>query len=131
MGLDNLVTIKNCTRNQLPKCMRYPFDEDYTQNEVDICYWRKCWGLRNEIMNHIGGREAPPEWYEFRLTRDDVLFIWRLIVHYLKEPAHWEDSIWSFDEIKHSLRDQRWNLMILYYWMKLHPDLEVYFIDSY
>ena len=128
MGLDNYITIKNKKRSELPKLFHYPLDEDY--NGVDICYWRKCWGLRRDILTGIGQPTGGND-YEIRLSRADVLYIWRLLIDYLRNPRHWQDSIWDFSEIKKNLRRQKWNLCLLYYWMKRHPEAEVYFYDSY
>ena len=130
MGLDNGIVIRGVTRKQLPLLMRYHNDKDYIANEVEICYWRKCWGLRNAIIHTLFITEDP-EKYEYKLTIKDVDFIRALLVNYLKHPEDWDDSIWTFDEIKHSLYDYRWNLILLHFWMKRHPDKEVIFYDSY
>ena len=130
MGLDNGVVVRGVTREQLPLLMRFPFDKDYTNGEIEICYWRKCWGFRNEVIHTLFIAENP-EKYEYKLTIKDVDYIRALIVTYLKHPEEWENSIWTFNEIKHSLRDQRWNLILLHFWMKVHPNAEVYFYDSY
>lgn len=130
MGLDNGIIIKGVTRKELPRFIHYPSDNDYIKNAVEICYWRKCWDLRNAIIHTLFITEDPDK-CEYKLTIKDVDFIRALLVNYLKRPNKWDNSIWSFDEIKHSLKDQRWNLILLHFWMKRHPDKEVYFYDSY
>ena len=130
MGLDNGVLVKNVTRKDLPKLMRFPSDCDYIKGEVEICYWRKCWGLRNAFLHHRFLNSDPDQW-QFKLSVDDVDYLRALIVTYLKHPKDWDDSIWEFSEIKHNLRAQRWNLLLLHFWMKKHQDKEVIFYDSY
>ena len=110
--------------------MRYATKNDYVDNEVEICYWRKCWGLRNAFI-HTNFLVEDPDTCEYRLSIKEVDYLRALIVTYLKHPEEWDNSIWSFDEIKHSLYDQRWNLFLLHFWMKKHPDAEVIFYDSY
>ena len=131
IGLDNGIVIRGVTREDLPKLVRYPNEKDYINGEVEVCYWRKCWGLRNEIMQHLCAYSSDPDQWEFKLSIDDVDFIRALIVTYLKHPEDWDNSIWDFHEIKHSLRNQRWNLILLRFWMKNHPDKDVIFYDSY
>lgn len=130
MGLDNGVIIKGVTRNDLPRFMRYPDKKDYVKGEVEICYWRKCWGLRNTFI-HSKFLTEDPNKCEYKLSIKEVDYLRALIVSYLKHPEDWDNSIWSFNEIKKSLYDQRWNLILLHFWMKRHPNAEVYFYDSY
>lgn len=129
MGLDNGVIVRGVNRKDLPRFMRYPFEKDY-QSGVEVCYWRKCWGLRNWFL-----REAYPNYtaddYRFKMTTKEVSILRRIIDHYLKHPEDWDDSIWTFDEFKRSLHDQKWNLALLHVWMRKHPDAYVYFYDSY
>ena len=99
-----------------------------------MTYWRKCWGLRGDILFLIGKRWAPEEEYKFNLTKDDVDNIIKLLESYDEET--WVDSIWewtsdeegwSYSEyIQQNIRDLRLlrQLMDKY-------ELEVYFYDSY
>lgn len=131
MGLDNGICVRGKTRKELPKVIRYPFDKDYEAGVVDICYWRKCWDLRNAILDIIGKRFTSEEEWRFTLNCDDVLHIQRQIVYYLRHPNEWDNSIWTFKEIERVLRQDSWNLWWLWIWMKRHSDVEVYFYDSY
>ena len=129
MGLDNGVIVRGVKRTDLPRFMRYAYDKDY-HDGVEICYWRKCWGLRNWFL-----REAYPNWdpnqYHFQMTEREINILLKIIRHYLRHPEDWNDSIWEFDEIKLHLRRQQWNLVLLRTWMQKHPDAYVYFYDSY
>ena len=130
MGLDNGVFIKNYTRVQLPKSFRYPFEKDYAPNEVEICYWRKCWGLRNEFLNTCFPRRSNEEVY-FNLGVKEVEDLLYIITYFLKHPKSWDNSIWTFEEIKSNLKEQKHNLKVLIKWMKKNPEAEVVFYDSY
>lgn len=129
MGLDNGVIVRGVKRNELSPFMRYPYEKDYHEG-VEVCYWRKCWGLRGRFL-----REAYPNWdyeqYHFHMTEREVNILLRIIRHYLRHPEDWDQSIWEFDEIKPHLHRQQWNLVLLRTWMRKHPDAYVYFYDSY
>jgi hypothetical protein len=133
MGLDNAVCIKrNAYTNSIPELKRFEDDWD-KKHELDfsICYWRKNWGLRNDILYLIGKRFAP-DTYEFDLTKDDVVHIIDLLKSYNSKT--WVDSIWDWDdeEYPYSEKIQRdiVNLQLLRELMDQY-NLEVYFYDSY
>ena len=128
MGLDNGVVVKHIKREDLPIIIRSGVTE--YGDEVEVCYWRKCWGLRNAFIHTLFLASDPDEW-EFKLSINDVDFLRDLIKGYILNPDSWNDSIWEFSEVKHSLKRQWWRLTVLRYWMKFHPDKEVYFYDSY
>ena len=134
MGLDNgivLVTKHKIKQEDIPDYIDLSdYKEENNSYSYDICYWRKCWGLRNWFL-----REAYPNWdldqYRFQMTEREVNILLKIIRHYLRHPEDWNDSIWEFDEIKPCLREQQWNLVLLRTWMRKHPDAYVYFYDSY
>lgn len=133
MGLDNGIIIKNYTRAQLPKSFRYPFEKDYVLDEVEICYWRKCWGLRNEFLNTCFSRRKDEEFY-FKLGVKEVEELLNIITYFLKHPKAWDeygDSIWTYKNFKPQLKNQKHNLKVLARWMKKNPEAEVVFYDSY
>ena len=51
MGLDNGIWVKSnhrkITREMLPTELEYPFNF----NDTEILYWRKNWGLRNDVVH--------------------------------------------------------------------------------
>ena len=113
------------------------FNKDWDKElkyDFEVCYWRKCWWLRNDILFLIGKRWAPEEEYEFKLNKDDVDNIIKLLGSYNDET--WEDSIWewtsdeegwSYSEyVKQNIED----LKLLRQLMDKY-ELEVYFYDSY
>ena len=130
MGLENGIRIKDAKRKQLSLWpFRYPFDMDF-EDGVEICYWRKCWGVRREIMlNIVGTNDSDGGDYE--LNVEQVKRIRKLINSYLHEPHWWEeDAYWSFDESRRMLHDDTWNLFWLKWWMRTHPKRTVFFYDS-
>ena len=109
--------------------MWYLFEKDY-QDGVEVCYWRKHWGLRNWFL-----REAFPnssnEQYYFDLDVEKITILMKIIIHYLRHPNDWDNNYWEFSEVKHVLRHQLWNLFLLRRWMKRHSEAKVVFYDSY
>lgn len=129
MGLDNGVIVRGVKRNELSPFMRYPYDKDYYDG-VEVCYWRKCWGLRGWFLREAyPNRECGQDY--FQLTEREINILLKIIRNYLRHPEDWDQSIWEFDEIKPHLRKQQWNLVLLRTWMRKHPDAYVYFYDSY
>ena len=130
MGLDNGITVKNVTRKQLPPFIIYPFEVDFNDNVVDICYWRKWWGLRNDIVNLI---HMDFETYDKRLTCADVADISKLIWSYLisNDIEELDHGYWEEESVRRTARINLWNLFWLRVYMRLHPNAEVYFYDSY
>ena len=48
MGLDNGFICKNIKRNEIPSYVRLPWD--CRDEDIEIAYFRKCWGIRGEII---------------------------------------------------------------------------------
>lgn len=131
MGLDNGIIVKGVTRAQLPR-FYYPFDEDFSEGEVEICYWRKWWTFRNLIIDRFrwfNGEEVS----EYKLSVDDVRYIRQLLIDYLHHPKQFEsdNNFREFKEVKGLMRKHIRNLQLLARWMQHNPDKEVYFYDSY
>jgi len=125
MGLDNGIYIKKAGQDEKVKLPeRYSFWGD------EIAYWRKCWGIREAILEVLAENE---EEYIYHISRPQL----KRIIEALKlfnNKAYWDeyaDSIWTFEEFKHSRRKILRNLKWLYRYMYFDPSLEVYFYDSY
>lgn len=114
MGLDNGIVIRN---------------KDGTEEEAEICYWRKCWNIRNEIFDII---EQKSETYEYLLSLDNVVNIYyRLKAFNKKNWTENGDSIWTWEEIRKGLKRDIKEIGKLIKRMKKEPDLTVVFYDSY
>ena len=136
MGLDNGIIVKSnkrqLTRNDLPTGIVYPFNEDY-QNGIEIVYWRKCWGIRNEIMNTFGWRSIDDQ-YQFEIdTPEQVFKLIEIIASWLDE-KRWDEegnSIWEYDTMRSTLIANIVNLSMIYIYMFSNPDVYLEFYDSY
>lgn len=136
MGLDNGFYLKsdkrNLTRDMLPKGMKYPFEKDYVEDGgIEFIYWRKCWGLRNEIINYLGGEEDK---YEYTIDKaDDLYDIMSIITKFMNERVWREEgnSIWSYDEMINIMRENLLSLAFVIAFMQENLDVYVVFYDSY
>lgn len=105
MGLDNGIILN--TTYFVPEQLDFP-------EEVEICYWRKEWELRNKIMDKCGFDEDDA-CGEYTLTIENI----NTIISILQElsPSHFSKEIESL----------KW---VVKYITK-NPDAEVFFYDSY
>lgn len=131
MGLENSIKVqRNEYTNSITELQQFNLDwDDEHAYNFEVCYWRKCWGLRHDIL-HIIGKQSN-QWsdeYKFNLTKDDITNIIELLKSYNYKT--WENSIWSWDEYKKHIKRNIKNLNKLKKLMKKY-DLEVYFYDSY
>lgn len=130
MGLDNgVVIVKNDKTSAIEDKLSALFDEYTYGQEYDVCTWRKCWNIRNEILYIINHRFD--EEYEFCLDVEDV----EQIIEFLSSlnADTWTDSgssIWDWDEMEEHIQQDIENLNVLVELMQEY-DLDVKFYDSY
>jgi hypothetical protein len=135
IGLDNGIIVKSTkrsiTRDILPAAIIYPSDEDYN-NEVEILYWRKNWGIRTDVITTFSDSDGSEYRYEINKPEDVMKFI-ELIASWLNKDR-WETegrSIWTYEEIRPILIQNIINLSIIYTFMCENPDIYLVFYDSY
>lgn len=141
MGLDNGFYVRSnrraITRENLPRELRYPFEEDY--DGVEVIYHRKDWGWRNSIMKEFGWRDvnmcddiADMKAYLIE-TPAQVLKLIEVTASWLNEEK-WEkegESIWEYESARRHLVEDIINYSILYSFMQQNPDVFLEFYDSY
>lgn len=135
MGLDNGIQIKrNTYTNSIPELKQFELTYDNKhQFDFEVCYWRKCYNIRNMIMDVV--ESARDNDNSDILTTTDI----EKIIHGLQSfnSANWQEnggSIWDWDDeeypysekIQHDIENLK-NLQTL---MEKY-DLEVYFYNSY
>lgn len=134
MGLDNGIMLK-IESGKLPDDFPGTLDDFNIawlkdHKELEVCYWRKCWGIRGAIMEvlHMNKDNS-----EHKIDAEDVPAIRRKLIQFM-HPNYWEeeaDSIWTYDEFAETLIQQLLNLKWLEKYLKDHPDAECVFYDSY
>ena len=134
MGLDNGVEVKSrhrlITRAMLPSEIIYPFD--FGDNDTEILYWRKNWGLRDKVVETFPLCDGS-DWEYIIETSQQVFELIRIIISFMNKEK-WEedgDSIWDYDEILPILQRDIVNLAIIASFMKNNPDVYLIFYDSY
>ena len=130
MGLDNGIYIKGYRKKPF-----YVKDDLYDQsNQIDLAYWRKYWGLRNDIINIIYenyyGNDS-----EVLLSENQIKKIRILIMEitfskkrYLEScGGYWNYNIYS---VLRGIR-QMINLTWAARQVRKNPEVEVFWYDSY
>lgn len=128
MGLDNGIILRDVNPKELVVNKLINLD-NLEDTSAEICYWRKCWGIRNAIVEKLHLNDGE----ESKLDVEDIPVIIKILFDFYGQ-TEWEedaDSIWEWDEFKDTLRQQIFNLVWLYNYMLEHPNVEVIFYDSY
>ena len=128
MGLDNGFICKNIKRDEIPSYVRLPWD--CRDEDVEIAYFRKCWGIRGEIIRLLHVKDDE---YKIPVEKEDIIPIVKILMKYLDREYYDEnaDSIWEYDEYKENIQHSIINLMWLRVYMETHADVTCYFYDSY
>lgn len=139
MGLENGIIIKKNVMTNLAGLNDYfsdGIDEDGKNTELEVCYWRKCWGIRNDFVDYLRTeRNVDIDDIEnYILNTQDIIKLIEILEYYNKKKT-WElegRSIWSWKEFKPILRK---NINDLYYLRAKMEDFPgafaIYSYDSY
>ena len=129
MGLDNGILIKRKSKglniSSIPNFVKFENLEGY----IELAYWRKCWGIRNEIIKKLHMKDDE---YERSLDREDIPAIIKILYKFLSK-EYWDenaDSIWEFEDQVDNIIQCIINLKWLYSYME-NNDIEIIFYDSY
>jgi hypothetical protein len=135
MGLDNSIYLKTSPNEEIhfPSFLE-PYDDE---DGFEICYWRKCWNIREAIINCTKeGQKYHGDGGVFDLTIKDLEAISvELYKFLLAGEDNWNDSeqsIWEFERmLPHLARDIAAIGWLIEY-LKKHPTTAyAYFLDSY
>ncbi len=128
MGLDNGFRCKNINRDDIPSFVKLPWD--WRDDDVELVYFRKCWGIRGDILRLL---HAGDEDYESPVEEDDIIPIVKTLMKYLDKKYYEENanSIWEYEDYNDNIQHSIINLIWLKMYMESHPDVECYFYDSY
>lgn len=114
----------------LPIGINFPHSYDF-DDEVEIVYWRKNWGLRNAVL---GALENAKDGGDTTIdTLDQIFTIMKVIISFMDKKTWDEDggSIWEYEDIKPVLQRDILNLSIIAAFMTQNPDVYLVFYDSY
>ena len=138
MGLDNAIMVKVNILNRdikVPKCFNH--EEWYGPGKYEVCYWRKCWGIRDKIITEVFKRQRFSDEYVFEIAPDDVIKIIKILKYY-DNKKNWDrdnSTIWWYKEnkIHKQIRKQIKCLKKLYSFLRKYhkKDIVCYFYDSY
>ena len=129
MGLDNGFICKNIKRDEIPSWVELPWD--LKDKDIEIAYFRKCWGIRNEILAKLhcikdNDSRTPVE-------SEDILPIVKILMQYLDKEYYDDnaDSIWEYEEAYGNIQRSIINLIWLKTYREEHKDVTAYFYDIY
>jgi hypothetical protein len=135
MGLDNGVNFKILNKEtfgEMPSWIHREEWEDKYGFDYEIFYWRKCWNVRNAIIEYLGMHENE---YECTMTVYDLESVVDILERDVYGEDNWEDglSIWTWEEIgEHYIQRLEYARKVIE-WLKNKPlgSYEIYFYDSY
>ena len=129
MGLDNGLVCRNIKRNDIPHWVNLPFD--WSDEDVDLLYFRKCWGIRGEILAKLHCIKNNDS--RTSVESEDILPIVKILMQYLDKEYYDDnaDSIWEYEEAYGNIQRSIINLIWLKTYMEEHKDVAAYFYDSY
>ena len=125
MGLDNGIIVRNIKKEDIPSSI----DRFGIGNE--FAYWRKCWGIRDNILR-ILDVDLKGEG-NYILDREKLKKVIEELERFTDE-EYWNkyaESVWEFDDFRESQEHYLRNLHWLYDYIENHPEVEVVFYDSY
>ena len=130
MGLDNGIVIRR--KDNLPNCALC-FDNEWRKQhgyDLEVAYWRKCWNVRAIIFDVLGRGEDNDS--IIQVTREEIIERLQNDLHYFDFlEDDWGGCIWDWNTFRHFQKRNIKNLKKLEDMMRRHPEIEVYFYDSY
>ena len=143
MGLDNGIMLRHRSQKEVEdnigvyaNVIREPYVGDEGKHgyyEYEVCYWRKCWGLRDKILAILGDKFKDED-YECELTIKDLEAIREIEYGYMCDPDEWDENgstIWDFNDMLPHFAKDIVSISWLIEFLKRHPKAYAYFYDSY
>ena len=139
MGLDNgiqLITRQKLDLNNYeikPEYSKIQFDE-FCTNEYhdgyyyDICYWRRHYNLRKDILNILKADQEGGK-YDI-ITEQQLRDIQDAIIFYLKYPKEWDDYF-ALEDCICGLAQDVVDISWLIEYLKIDKSAKVRFYDSF
>ncbi len=130
MGLDNGIRIKGMSEEDKKKIPYYKKSMCYDSGVIEPVYWRKCYGLRDEFVEAL---HMDSDTYEKTIDLEDIPKLISILKPFLAKD-YWDqfsDSIWEYEEFFDTIYENLIFLEWLKYYYKEHPEIVVYFYDSY
>lgn len=144
MGLDNgiILRVKGKIDGDCPLLSIKGIEENdwYTEENAkgfhiyDICYWRKCWNIRDILFSSCQDAQDKEEGNDYELTIPELEDIRDQLYDMIcKGPDRWDDSIWDFEDAMNFLPWDIVRISALINYLKNEGAgrAEVYFYDSY
>ena len=132
MGLDNGIEIKR--KDNLPNCVLC-FDNDEWRKkhgyDLEVAYWRKCWNVRRIIFDVLDRGEDDCVYDVTREELVEIIYHLENDIHYFDFLEREWDCIWEWNDFRRIQKRNMKNLKKLAGMMKRHPEIEVFFYDSY
>ena len=132
MSLDNGICVRRTPKTNMIEELKVFNDDLDTElkHDFEITYWRKNWGLRNDILWIL--IDPFEDRYEYSVRKNELDEIIELLQSYNSET--WTNSIWDWDDEEYPYSEYiKKNIEDLKHLRALMDryELEVYFYDSY
>jgi hypothetical protein len=138
MGLENGI-ILSCPDKYNTKILNTILDTEPCDKSKEICYWKKCQGLRDDILTYL--KFVYPDRKDYctlYLSSIDIFNIRQIIMSW-QDKKKWNlegNSIWSYKDIKKKLRTDVERLTFILGMLETIDKEEknkfkIYFYDSY
>lgn len=130
MGLDNGIMVAGVSSEEIPTAL----EVSQLSSGIEVCYWRKWWGFRNEVVNYLRNKYFSfYEQYDWELEIEDLAKIYEIYINCTKEEwwVHYSDSVWTYEEIAPQIDRELMRLRWLMTCKMNYPDAHIVFYDSY
>lgn len=137
MGLENGIVVEGIPKEKIDS--KYViFEDELTEDfpSFHICYWRKCWNIRNLILDHINVDKRENDDYNFTLEKRELLWIIDVLAYFseLSEEEYelyYANDIWGYYLMMSKTKMDIDALMWLVDLYDECPNIKVIFYDSY